>query len=635
MVFTGSDAPDLTESIPTPLARRITEAAQYAQSGCKFDVAVGGLPFMLAISDQRPYQRQTADFRKQQFDTSKEPGEQTLGQWWVRDQASWHRGAGVRFYEPGSDDGTVHRFNTSAGLDVWTKGQLGLLKATESIASVGSSQVCYATTAVLADGTDVVFLNANGTVKRHDGSSATTYTGATGLTRVAVAGGTVLVGTATTIASATISGSTFSSLWTAAPSAPTPYWVKGRIIASSGAALYELTLAGGNMGSQTPMYTHPDSAWTWTSVAETPSAILAAGYSGGYGAIYAFTLETDEGGTTPKLGQPFQVAEFPPGEEVHAIRVYLGTYVGIGTSRGVRIGLIGDNGSIQQGPLVVETDHPVRSLSARDSFIYAAVQDGIDGESGAVRINLAEPIDESGLRFAYASDAQAHTTGRVDSVAFLGTTDRVVIGVRGSGAYLQSDTDYEESGSVQSGFMRFATTESKAFRRVKVRTATNGGTVAISSVTRDNEAYIFTLGDSYNTDSDIAITSPTTGQPYLGFKLALAPSEDLSQTPVVEGFQLKALPQVRRQRLISYPLGCFDREADRNNIRAGYDGGAANRLAALEELEDLQAVVQVQDFTNNESFQAQIERVELERNTPPSKRGGNFGGYINLTVRRL
>jgi hypothetical protein len=115
-----------------------------------------------------------------------------------------------------------------------------------------------------------------------------------------------------------------------------------------------------------------------------------------------------------------QVAEFPPGEEVHALKVYLGTYVAIGTSRGVRIGQIGSNGRMQYGPLTVETTQPVRSLSSRGQFVYAAIEADIDGFSGCARIDLSEEINQVGangyvtsnsFRFAWAYDAQAHVTG--------------------------------------------------------------------------------------------------------------------------------------------------------------------------------------------------------------------------------
>ncbi len=39
-------------------------------------VAIGSLPFIYAVTDNTPYRRQTAEFRTQRFDNSRDPGEQ-------------------------------------------------------------------------------------------------------------------------------------------------------------------------------------------------------------------------------------------------------------------------------------------------------------------------------------------------------------------------------------------------------------------------------------------------------------------------------------------------------------------------------------------------------------------------------
>jgi hypothetical protein len=93
-----------------------------------YDVAVGGLPFILATSDERPYIRQTAPFKKDQFDNGAEPGEQSLTGWWLRSQSSFHGGEGIRFYDPSAGETVAHRFTDSKNVDVWTKGQVTLLK---------------------------------------------------------------------------------------------------------------------------------------------------------------------------------------------------------------------------------------------------------------------------------------------------------------------------------------------------------------------------------------------------------------------------------------------------------------------------------------------------------------------------
>ena len=69
-----------------------------------YDTAVGGLPFFYAINDNRPYIRQTAPFRKEQFDNSKEPGEQSITGWWLRSQSSFHNGTGINFYDPSAGE---------------------------------------------------------------------------------------------------------------------------------------------------------------------------------------------------------------------------------------------------------------------------------------------------------------------------------------------------------------------------------------------------------------------------------------------------------------------------------------------------------------------------------------------------
>ena len=93
-----------------------------------YDIAIGGMPFILATNDERRYVRQTAPFKKDQFDNTTEPGEQSLAGWWLRSQMSFHSGSGIKFYDPATTDENGHyRFADSKGVNVLTKGQLNLL----------------------------------------------------------------------------------------------------------------------------------------------------------------------------------------------------------------------------------------------------------------------------------------------------------------------------------------------------------------------------------------------------------------------------------------------------------------------------------------------------------------------------
>lgn len=637
--FFPSTTPDITESIPSVISARTT-AATFAATGARYNLSVAGLPFFLAPNTDRPYTRNSADIRRQQFDTSKEAGEQSLDQsLWSRSQASWHLGAGINFYEPGADDGTEFRFATSCGVDVWTLGQATLLHSMTKPSS--SAGVAYVTGAVVG-GNDVFFQNANGTLSRSDGTTVANFTGTTSCTsKPVVAGANVVIAASTQLYKGTASGTTISSMgFTGVSGNLTPWWAKSRLIVSNANSLYDLTLASTG-ALPTALYTHPDSGWVWTDVAETGDAILAAGYSNGYSAIYRFSLQDAGSGTIPQLSQGYQIAEFPPGEIVYAIKTYLGTYIAIGTSRGLRIGIITGQTSvsptvIQYGPLTITTTSPVTALAARDSYIYAGITNGLDGKSGAARVSLEQEVTANSLRFPWAYDANTHVTGTVDGIALLGNTARVVVGLDAVGIYQQSATAYETSGYITSGKVRYATSELKSFRNARLRAnfADAASGITLSTVSPDgSSAGIIRVTSATDLDSFITLARPIGQFEYLSFTTTL--DGDGTNTPTLVSLLVKAVPATTRSRLIQYPLICSDFEADVNNTRVGTGGYAYQRLQALEDLESSQAVVTVQDFDTGESYDGQIEKVSFTRISPRNKQGANFGGMLMLTVRKF
>jgi hypothetical protein len=106
----------------------VSSSAIWQNTDVSYDVALNGVPFIYAINDNRPYIRQTAPYKKDQFDNNKEPGEQSLTGWWIRSQSSFHSGTGIKFYDPSGGEITANRFADSSNVDVWTKGQVTLLK---------------------------------------------------------------------------------------------------------------------------------------------------------------------------------------------------------------------------------------------------------------------------------------------------------------------------------------------------------------------------------------------------------------------------------------------------------------------------------------------------------------------------
>jgi len=652
MAYTPAVAPDITGTLPGAVVELAgtTAPATYTPTGVRFDVSIGGVPFMLTSGKDTPYVRQTAPIQKPQFDVSPEAGEQTLDQYWIRSQASWHRGAGVKFYEPaatsssylwqpGEELVTEFRFESSAGVDVWTRDQATLLKRTTLAGA--SAGIATVTTGKLADNTDVVFCNEAGVVKRRTAAGASTsYTGGTApLTAVAVAGSKILAGHATGIDVGDANGSTMAALWTIAAGATvTPHWVKGRIIASIGPSLYSLTLTpGGAIASTNTIHTHQDPSWVWSGVTDGPAAIYAAGYSGAQSSIYKFTLQDATTGTLPTLGQAYEVGVMPTGEQVTAIRSYLGGYLGLGTNKGVRVALMDTNGNINYGPLVVETTYPVNSVEGHGSFIYAAIQEGIDGFTGAIRINLGQPLPHEELRFAYATDAQTHDNGVPSSIAFFGTTDRVVLGVTAKGVYAQSATLYEATGYILSGRIRYKTVEKKAFRLADLRARIPAGGIALSAVDEGTaEVNLIALTSANPDGTGIGLTQPVGYHEYLSFRTTLTCSADGLTCPTLQSLQIKALPAPRRQRLIQFPLNCGDKETDAAGVPVGYKGYAFERIQAMELAEENNVVLQCQDFTNGETFSATIEQSEFLRTSPrAADASGNFTGTLKITLRKL
>jgi hypothetical protein len=82
-----SRPPDISERVYIDLSGRIS--TYYDPTTYKYDVAVAGMPFIYAITDNTPYRRQTAEFRTQRVDQLRDPGEQSLSGsgYWIRSQS--------------------------------------------------------------------------------------------------------------------------------------------------------------------------------------------------------------------------------------------------------------------------------------------------------------------------------------------------------------------------------------------------------------------------------------------------------------------------------------------------------------------------------------------------------------------
>ena len=664
MVLKQSKAPDISESVILDLTGRSSQ--YYDPNTYAFDVAIGGLPFLLNVNDTTPYRRSTARWKYERVDQAREPGEQTLDSGlWVRSQTSFHLGEGVQFQEAleGNAEQLRFRYFTGQGIDPWTPGQISLLKDTTKVypAATNSSGRVISLPATI-NGTDYLLhidcAAAGSTAVRvarvaADGTATSLILGSALSTEILAAetdGTSLVLVTATKIFDYDLTAASPSlhdhyTINTANATSAAIKYVKNRFMLGISyvtgttpiAAVYELLFA--SHGTSTNLSTVTAVAntttvpigWTWSSIAEGRGAIYIAGYAGDKSAIFKIAPDS-----TGALGAAVSVADIPRGETVRSLFGYLGTYLAIGTSRGVRIAAIADDATIVYGPLIFNTTNPILGFAARDSYIYAGVKAGIGGASGIYRIYLGQLLDDG--TYPYATDIVATgTTGSVDALGFFPTSAQLFFSVHSSGTWLQHATNLVPEGTVQTAIVNWGTLEKKAWKRVRIETETLQGKIEVYGDSIEGRSQIVTLteGNEYNTDFDI---SAAFVQPQVNGQLTFTlyrNSTDATKGAELRGYAIKAIPSPTRSRLIQMPIMCYDFETDRRGVRFGTEDGAKIRLAALEQLESSGATVLVQDFTSGENFDTVIEEIAFTRMTPPSQNNENFGGIITITMRTV
>jgi hypothetical protein len=730
---------DITEGLVYTLSNP-AGSTNYSATGEAYDVAIAGLPFFLLNSDDSPYRRVTAQYRKQQIDQSREPGEQTLTGWWLRSQSSFHYGQGIKFFEPIQDESLRFQYTESKGINVWTKGQATLLKSSVGQhVTTGGIQTNgrpwqYARSIqwtknsnkydgiLLADEYDVDKIFPAITVSITN--KALTTNVAT-LTTSAAHG--LSVGMQITISGvdATFNGeyritgvpttTTFTYAKTATNVTSTPvnppgtgvadvihfvdyisgadepvfaicddgvyaYWVtnktaggankihvykkllsddssvaetlmfnatgivvanavmeytKERIVMCVNDKIYEFSSSATSL--PTAVYSHNDPDHIYTSITSSGAAIYVSGYSGIQSNIYKFTLST--AGAMPTLTSAITAAELPVGEIVFKIAYYLGN-MAIGTSQGMRMADASQlDGSITYGALIFESEQPVYDFGFRDRYIWAA--SGVDGQVGVTRVDMGQPLGN--LQFPYAYDLYdpadtllSYTT----ACAFLGDTNRLAFCNAGNGSdgeiYIESASTLLEQGTIRTGYVRYNTLELKIFKLMQARVDTTNGGLLIDSIDyADNFFRIGTFAQEA-TVPEININYPQASQEYLGFQFTLTRSStDVTKGPLFTGYQIKALPAIPRQRLIQYPLSCFDHESDHFGVEVGYEGSAYQRMSQLESIENVGDTIRVEDFRTGESYIGLIEELDFRNATPSDKRFSGYGGTLLVTIRTV
>jgi hypothetical protein len=652
-----SRPPDISERVVIDLSGRIQ--AYYDPTTYKYDFAIGGMPFIAAITDNTPYRRQTAEFRTQRVDQLRDPGEQSLSGsgYWIRSQSSFHLGTGSQYQEPivGTLEEERFRFSSSIGINPWTPGKISLLRRTFLQEAVTGDSRVFNTIIGGVEYLILVKYSSTESIRvlriRVSDYAETTIVNNTAITEniiaVCMGGNDLMMVTPTKVWRYSFDENTPAlhqdyAINTANAASATIAYVKNRFIlgfsnVNQSTFVYELnknTGASINLSTLTAVNgsTTLPTGYTFRAVTEAGAAIYVGGFSGEQGTVYKITVANDG-----SLNTMTTVVTLPSGENITGLLGYLGTYVAIGTSRGLRIAVANEIGDLSYGPLIFETNLGVYKMSAYSKFIIAGVDSGIGGYSGTYRIDLSRPLSNGA--YAYATDVYAsETTGKVEGVCNLGD-GRVAFCVNGDGLFVEHATELVESGEITTGIIRYETFENKAWKRLKLRTeGAIDGAIDIFRVSDGTDIAFRTVAQGNTTDYEYDLSSVFSNVgPEAQFKFRLNRNDtDATTGAVIFGYSVKALPTPTRARVLQIPVFCFDSERDRNKNIMGFQGYAQGRLQALEQMEAQGQTVIIQDFTaDGEPIEAVIEQVSFTRTTPPSNNYSGYGGILQIIARTV
>jgi len=613
----------ISTNIPTALVR-------YQREDFAASYAIGNTPWLSAASDNNRISRITTTYQKERIDQSATAGEQSLSNWWLRSATSWHHGAGERYYDAESSD--LYRYYESNNIDPWTIGELKLLPATTQLSTSGAVHP-----ATVSGGT---FFIQGGSVKFYDGSTTTSTSLGTSTTAQTLTSDGVyaLVGASDGIYQVS-TALAVTKLWSKPVSTTTITvqaigYVKDRIIAgvrhdNVDVHLYELSRNPSSppatMSNSEDRFSYPNTSLIFNSVSELPGSITVGYTQGTVSKVQSYTISL----TSPlaAINDPIIIAELPRGETLNQIRIYLNEFVVLATSKGIRVGTISTDGSsFTYGPLNVEGN--VSDIAFDQSYVYGTRDYPISGSTGLWRINLGQVV---GNGYAYASDLVVDSSS-ITGVAFIGTSGRKFI-TTSTGVWVESATVKATSGYLKSGWIRWGTSERKQPVSLLLNSdPDNTGTLGFTIEDQDDQ--LVSIG-SVPLGMSTEITLAGYIQPADHFEITFnltRDSSDTTKSPVLEEWQVRALPAPQRSRTLTIPLLCYEEERDPNgNTRISIPW---ERISYLERVEQNGGAVLFQDFSSGEERICVIRAIQFEQAAPPTFASG-FGGIVTVQLQTI
>ena len=629
-----SDNKEVVADLPHVIGSDVLERlSRYNRGGFAADYAIGNQPWLSNASDDNMISRVTTQYQKERVDQEAAAGENSLSNWWLRSATSWHRGEGSEFYDADAED--IHRYRESANMDIWTQGQLSLLPATTTV----SSSVGGVSAVTCSLGAWFVFNNKLYLYKASDGSLTLVPGSYSTAQLVATDGCTALLASGDGLYQIT-SAYAITKLYDAPGGAWTVQalaYVKSRIMVGCQISdalpmrVFELARSPASppvaidlsVTTGDSKFEYASTSLSFAAITEATSAVLVATNTGVQSRVLSFGIDTTAAGLAA-LKEPINVAEFPVGETVNALKTYLNTYIIAATNKGVRVAAETTNGlGFTYGPLNIKDN--ISDLAFDGEYVYATRSVLRDGSYGLWRIDLGTTVDQA---YAYSSDISIGGTAAPTSVAFVGSTGNALV-LTASTAHVEDPATRAASGYLETGWVRFGTTEFKQPVSFALRSENDYGLLGVKASARSGASTSF---DSVPIGKTLNVPLSGALSPGGEFELRFSFTSASNESPILDEWQLRALPAPLRSRTITLPLMCFDEERDSNGVTRVSD--AWLRLSELEDLEQSGGACLLQDFSTNEERICVVRAISYAQATPPSFENG-FGGLVTIQLQTI
>lgn len=579
--------------------------------GYAYPVAIGGHPYLLDDKRLGDWQHASIQLLRQAWIVNDANGEKNLNPegLWRTAHESWHKGAGQVHLD--RQDSDPDRFNTSKGIDPWTRNQVSLLPDTTQVlasANTGLRAVVAGGYCYVADGQALKFSTDLVTW------TVVAGTPAAAITALASDGYTVYAAFTANGVYSTTRGDTGAATHfvTDAVTVDSLGYVNGRVMASVGPALYNLTGAGALPAA---LYTHDNADFAWVGYAEGSTDLYAAGFSGDKSLIYKVSIKSDGTG----LATPVPAAPgLPDGEIVEGIGSYLG-YVLVGTSKGVRLAVPDSSGYLTIGAYIATGT--CRCFEGQDRFVWFGIDDYDVTSTGLGRADLTV-LNEGGAP-AYATDLMVTGQGAVRSVVTF--NDKRLFTVDGLGVYTES-ANLVPSGTIDSGRVGFGVPDDKVGIYLMVRHSEPLVGSHEELVSTDGGAFV-SLGvrtSASDESSPFLVGELTAGT----FEVRTVLSRDTTDTttgPTLFRWTLLANPAIDTGRFIQVPLLLVPDETEFGGSRGWRD--VAYELHFLEGLQSSGKRVTYQEVQPDRQVQTFSVVMDSFQRMPYRPESGDLGSY--------